>query len=486
MEIQKSIKLNFIMNACLTMSSFIFQLITFPYVSRILLPAGTGRVSFAASLTAYFTMFAQLGIPTYGIRICAKVREDREKLTKTAQELLIINLGVGVISYIVLFLLIITVPRFREEWLLYTVMSSSVILNSIGMEWIYKALEQYTYIAVRSIIAKVVALAVMILLVHTETDYVIYGGITVLASSASYLFNFIHVHKFISLKPIGKYDFRKHLKPIGTFFAMACATTIYTNLDNVMLGFMSNEISVGYYDAAIKIRKVLLSVVTSLGAVILPRASYYVEHKLWDEFYRITAKAFSFVLVVAMPMTVFFMLFAKESIYFLSGESYAGSILPMQVIMPTLLLVGITNVLGLQVLVPLGREDVVLKAEVFGAVIDVVINLILIPQYAALGAAIGTLAAEFTVLVVQLKDLPVRTRKVFYSIHYSKLIIALIFGCIMSFWVKHLEIRTFSALLIASSLFFGSYGLILFFTKEKFTLDIINQISEKIKNKWEK
>lgn len=465
MEIQKSIKLNFIMNACLTMSSFIFQLITFPYVSRILLPAGTGRVSFAASLIAYFTMFAQLGIPTYGIRICAKVRDDREKLTKTAQELLIVNLGMGAISYIVLFLLIITVPRFREEWLLYTVMSFSVILNSIGMEWIYKALEQYTYIAVRSVIAKIVALAVMFLLVRTETDYVIYGGITVLASSASYLFNFIHVHKFISLKPIGKYDFRKHLKPIGTFFAMACATTIYTNLDNVMLGFMSNEINVGYYDAAIKIRKVLLSVVTSLGAVILPRASYYVEHRLWDEFYRITAKAFSFVLVVAMPMTVFFMLFAKESIYFLSGESYAGSILPMQVIMPTLFLVGITNVLGLQVLVPLGREDVVLKAEVFGAVIDVVINLILIPQYAALGAAIGTLAAEFTVLVVQLKALPVRTRKVFYSIHYGKLIIALIFGCIMSLWVKHLEIRTFSALLIASSLFFGSYGLILFLLK---------------------
>ena len=268
MEIQKSIKLNFIMNACLTMSSFIFQLITFPYVSRILLPAGTGRVSFAASLIAYFTMFAQLGIPTYGIRICAKVRDDREKLTKTAQELLIVNLGMGAISYIVLFLLIITVPRFREEWLLYTVMSFSVILNSIGMEWIYKALEQYTYIAVRSVIAKVVALAVMFLLVHTETDYVIYGGITVLASSASYLFNFIHVHKFISLKPIGQYDFKKHLKPIGTFFAMACATTIYTNLDNVMLGFMSNEIIVGFYDAAIKIRKVLLSVVTSLGAVI--------------------------------------------------------------------------------------------------------------------------------------------------------------------------------------------------------------------------
>ena len=81
---KKSLKLNFVMNMILTMSSFIFPLITFPYISRILGPSGTGSVSFATSFISYFLMFAQLGIPTYGIRVCAQVRDDREKLTRTA------------------------------------------------------------------------------------------------------------------------------------------------------------------------------------------------------------------------------------------------------------------------------------------------------------------------------------------------------------------------------------------------------------------
>ena len=112
-------KLNFIMNALLTMSSFIFPLITFPYVSRILLPEGTGKVSFATSLISYFSMFAQLGIPTYGIRACAKVRDDKEELTRTTQELVIINFVMSVISYTALAVALMLVPRLREERALY-------------------------------------------------------------------------------------------------------------------------------------------------------------------------------------------------------------------------------------------------------------------------------------------------------------------------------------------------------------------------------
>lgn len=119
MRKQKSLKLNFIMNALLTMSSFIFPLITFPYVSRILLPEGTGKVSFATSLISYFSMFAQLGIPTYGIRACAKVRDDKEELTRTTQELVIINFVMSVISYTALAVALMLVPRLREERALY-------------------------------------------------------------------------------------------------------------------------------------------------------------------------------------------------------------------------------------------------------------------------------------------------------------------------------------------------------------------------------
>ena len=185
----QSIKINFVMNSILTMSSFIFPLITFPYVSRILLPSGIGKVSLATSVITYFTMFAQLGIPTYGIRACAKVRDNRRELTKVSQELLIISIIMSAISYMILFILLFSVPKFRCEKELYVILSFTILLTAIGMEWLYKALEQYTYITMRSVIFKFIALIAMFFLVHKQTDYVVYGGITIFAASASNILN---------------------------------------------------------------------------------------------------------------------------------------------------------------------------------------------------------------------------------------------------------------------------------------------------------
>lgn len=480
---QKSLKLNVIMNMILTMSSFIFPLITFPYVSRILLPEGTGKVSFATSLISYFLMFAQLGIPTYGIRACAKVRDNREELTRTAQELLIINLIMSAISYIALFLAIAFVHRLQGDKALYVIVSFTIILTTIGMEWLYKALEQYTYITIRSVMFKFVALIAMFLLIHEKSDYVIYGGISILAGSASSIFNFINVHKYIDLTPIGGYDFKRHFKPIGTFFAMACATTIYTNLDTVMLGFMKTDADVGYYNAAVKIKNILVSIVTSLGAVLLPRASYYIENGLIDEFKRITKKALSFVFLVASPLMLYFIFYAKEGIFFLSGNAYEGSILPMQIIMPTLLFIGITNIFGIQMLVPLGKEKVVLYSEIAGAIVDVIINALLIPRFASAGAAIGTLVAEFVVLVVQYIALKDDVTKTLKQIHYGRITIALVLGTVASLWVKMLGLGTFLTLVISAVLFFGVYGVYLLIRKEEMIVEILNMVVGKLVKK---
>lgn len=216
-NIKNSLKLNFLMNAILTMSSLVFPFLTFPYVSRILLPVGTGKVTFAASLISYFSMFAQLGIPTYGVRACAKVRDDRVRLTRTAHELLFINLIMSGISYILLIIALLTVPRLYDDRSLYVIISFTIILTSIGMEWLYKALEQYTYITIRSIIFKFIALIAMFLLIHAQSDYVIYGGITILAASASNILNFLNVHKYIDMRWIGNYDLKKHMKPVFIF-----------------------------------------------------------------------------------------------------------------------------------------------------------------------------------------------------------------------------------------------------------------------------
>lgn len=475
-EKNKSLKLNFLMNIILTMSSFIFPLITFPYVSRILLPVGTGKVSLATSIITYFSMFAQLGIPTYGIRVCAAARDERKKLSKTAQELLIINLIMCVISYIVLFGVIFSVPKMREEKNLYIVLSFTIILTSIGMEWLYKALEQYTYITVRSVCFKFIALVAMFLLIHEQKDYVIYGGITIFAASASNVLNLINAHKYIDLKPFGNYDFKQHMKPILIFFAMSCATTIYTNLDTVMLGFMSTDADVGYYNAAVKIKTILVSIVTSLGTVLLPRASYYIQQGEMKAFRRITKKALNFVILLAAPLMIYFIYFAKEGIYFLSGSAYTGSIVPMQIIMPTLLLIGVTNILGIQILVPMGREKTVLYSEIAGAVVDVIINAILIPRYASAGAAVGTLVAEFAVLIVQFYALKDEVSDIFKKIHYPRIIFALILGSVCSLWTKFLNIGNFLTLLVSAVLFLGVYSLVLLLLKEEMAIEVIETL----------
>lgn len=483
---EKSLKKNFCMNAILTMSQFIFPLITFPYVSRILLAEGTGKVSFATSIISYFAMFAQLGIPTYGIRACAQVRNDKKKLSKTAQEIFIINIIMSILAYIVFFIALCNVPRLKDEKTLLIIVSATIFFNAIGMEWLYKALEQYTYITIRSVIFKFIALIAMFLLIHQQSDYIIYGAISIFASSASNIFNFFNVHKYISLRPVGEYNFKQHLKAVSVFFALSCAATIYVNLDTVMLGFMKTNVDVGYYNAAVKIKTILVSIVTSLGTVLLPRASYYVEHGLKEDFYRITKKAINFVFLVATPLMLYFMFFAKEGIFFLSGNTYGGAIVPMQIIMPTLFFIGLTNIMGMQILVPLGKENIVLYSEIVGAVVDLAINYILLPKYASAGAAIGTLVAEIAVWIVQYIYLRKQIKDAYKNVRYGILILALFLGSIASLWVKKVFSGSFIVLLNSAILFFGVYFIVLTIAKEPLIYQIEEGLLTKLKKKGKK
>lgn len=470
-----SLKKNSAMNCILTFSSLLFPLVIFPYVSRILTPVGTGKVSFATSFVSYFSMIAQLGIPTYGIRACAKVRDNKEELTRVVHELLFINLVMNLISYLGLLGALTYVERIRNERELFLLVSSTIFLTSIGVEWLYKALEKYTYITVRSIIFKIISLIMVFMLIHSKEDYVIYGAITIFASSASNILNFINIRKFIYLKNVGNYNFGRHIKAVFVFFAMACATTIYTNLDTVMLGFMRTDADVGYYNAAVKIKNVLVGVVTSVGAVLLPRVSYYIEHGKIEEFRKVANKALKFVLFAAIPTSIYFLLYAREGILFLSGSAYEPAILPMQVIMPTVIFIGITNILGIQMLVPLGREKQVLYSEIIGAIIDLTLNALFIPRYGALGAAIGTLVAELAVLLFQFYA--IRDERKYISVNRNVILYILIAAVsgVACLWVKMMEMPVFFALCLSAITFFGCYLIILIVLKDEMIQTIFHK-----------
>ena len=480
-ETQHSVRYNFIMNFILTASQFLFPLITFPYVSRVLSASGNGRVSFAASVANYFLMTASLGIPTYGVRACAQVRDDREELSKTVQEIFMINLIMTLLAAGAYVICIFTVTKFYSDRTLFLINGVNIVLNMFGMNWFFRALEQYDYITARSLLFKIISIILMFLLVHQQEDYVIYGAITVFAAAGSNVLNFVRLHRFISFRWAGNYNLKRHLKPIFILFAQSLAVSVYTSLDTVMLGFMKTDVDVGYYNAAVKIKNILLSLVTSLGNVLLPRMSYYVMKNKKREFLETMLKALNFTVLMSVPLAVYFVLFARESILFMAGDGYLGAVAAMQFITVAVIPNGLTGVLGIQVLTALGKEKYVLCSVIVGATVDFILNLICIPQAGAAGAAFATMIAEFAVLAVQLAY----TRKLIAGMHRRfrlpvYLGLSLLAG-MAACTIKMTDLSApFFALLISAAVFFIIYGAGLLIAKEHVVWEIVNVLLDKL------
>ncbi|WP_242838629.1 flippase [Lachnobacterium bovis] len=479
---KKSVKVNALMNTILSMSAFIFPLITFPYIADTLGVKMNGKINSISTIVTYFSMFAQLGIPTYGVRICAQNRKNKEELSRITQEILFINLITAVFAYVVLGGITIFIPElYSDKWLIL-VMSSIILLNAIGVEWLYKALEEYTYITKRSIFFKLVSIVLMFILVHKPKDYMWYGAILIFASSASNIMNLINLKKYVTLKPVGNYNFKRHYKPIFIFFALTVATTIYTNLDIVMLRFMKGENAVSYYSTAVKIKTILVSLVTSVSAVLLPKASIFVKEKRMKEFYEIIEKVLDFSLLISLPVVIFFSFFAREGIYFIANYKFADAVMPMVVIMPSIVFIAFTAVTGYQLLVPLGKEKNVLYSSIVGALVDLVLNIIFIPKFGPTGASIGTLAAEIAVFVVQFCSMTEVNIKLFKKISYGKIIIANVLAFVAVFLIKDIplniksRVQDFIYMAIVATVFFGVYGVVLLVSKEKLVKELSTQL----------
>ena len=465
-----SIKKNYILQSILTLANVFIPLITYPYITRVLLPVGTGKVAFANSVVAYFIMFAQLGIPTYAVKECAAVRENIQELSTKVKELIIICICTSLFSCLCLFACVLFVQKLYDEKWLYLILSSSIFLQAIGVEWLFSAIEQYSYITKRSLLFKLISMIAIFLLIRKETDYIRYAAISVFSTSASYVLNFFYSKKFINLKNTQKLNCKKHLKGILMFFAMTCASTIYLNLDSVMLGFIVGDVEVGLYSTAVKVRTLLLTLITSLGTVVLPRASYYIAQNKMNEFWGMIKNSAAFVFLMAIPLTIYFIIFARPSILLLAGNEFYGSIIPMQIIMPTLFLVGVSNLTGIQILIPFGKGKIVLISEVIGALIDFTLNLFLIKKYGAIGAAITTLLAELFVLMVQLIALRGELKQIFSNIRIFKHLSAIVMAIIGSYWIQFFITNNLLLLVLTALSFFIIYYATLLIVREAMAL----------------
>ena len=470
-----SITRNFIYNLLQTVSNFLFPLITFPYVSRKLLAEGIGNVDFATSVINYFIMFASLGIPTYGIRACAQCRDDKKKLSQTVQELLIINLFTTAVVLLIFLVTLVCIPKFKSNRIILLINGVSLLLNCIGMNWLYSALEQYRYITIRSLFFKLLSLLAILFWVNGPEDTYIYAAILVFSSTGANLLNFFHSKTFVSYKKEKIYDLKQHFTPIFTFFATSVAISIYTNLDVVMLGFMCGDQQVGYYSAAIKIRSTVATIVTSLGVVILPKLLSAAATSDIVTFEKLYAKSLNFTFFTSIPLTLFFMICAKPCIYLLAGTDFQPAVEVLLFLMPTVFFAGLSNVTGTQLLIPWGKENKLLCSIITGALIDFFANFITIPLWGAKGAALSTLIAEVVVLAVQIKVSYVfLKRQIFKVTGFKKIFSAGIAGVILVFFLRVNNFSNLLLLCVSGIIFFGIYILCLLIIKDRFVTDFMS------------
>jgi O-antigen/teichoic acid export membrane protein len=262
-------------------------------------------------------------------------------------------------------------------------------------------------------------------------------------------------------------------------FSTLLAVNVYTNLDNVMLGFIKGDYQVGIYHTAVRIQTILSSLVSSIGGVLMPRLSYYVEKGREQEFFSVLRKSYRVLLMLSVPVAAYFILFAKESVLLIAGSSYMDAVLPMQIIMFTVVTTAMSNIIGMQIFIPLGRENAFMKAVLCGALIDLILNALLMPSLGAIGAAVATLAAQITQFLMQV----VQAREYITKIFDVKSAVTIacttgLSGIASVTAYKFTDFNAFFTLCISASIFFGMYIIVLWLIDYKELTETIEQFSK--------
>ena len=475
MEKQKSIKKNMIMSMILTLSNFIFPLVTYSYVARVLGPNGTGQVAFVNSILQYFSYIAILGIPAYGVRECAKVRDDREKFSHLIQELLLISTIATLISYVGLFLSVVFVGKLRTYSSLFKIMGIFILLNSFGVEWVYQACEEYAYITKRSLIFKSISVILTFVLIRNQTDVLAYGFITIFASSANYSCNFINVRKYVDFKKHGDYNLIRHIKPIFILFSASIVITIYANLDVTMLGFIGSESEVGIYNAALKIKNVLLALSTAVTAVLIPRISYYFKNNNNSKVSDLIIKSLRVSLLLAIPVSLYVFIYSADVVRLLCGEEYLSAVPTLRVLIVCIIPLILTNLFGTQLLIPMGKEKRYTQSVFVGMWINLGLNILMIPFWGAFGAAFGTLITEIWNAFWMGLGVPEYIKMILRTISFRKYFVPLLLSSALVIvsskliTIEYLIIR----LVVTSIIFFGVFYVQCLITKEPLIDDVV-------------
>ena len=396
----QSIKYNYLLNSVKVISGMLFPLISFAYVSRVLSVEGVGKIDYVRNVVAIFIILATLGMTTYGTREGAKARIDKMTLSRLVRELLIINLITTFLSYVFFFGMVLFVDKFSEYQDIFFIYGLCIGFTALGLDWLYNALEDFKYITVRYLTFQILSLILLFLLVKEKSDYLIYTGILTFSTVGSNLYNFIHSRKYVNLAYRGSINLVRHLKPIFILFSCSLIGNIYLSLDSVMLGWMTSPYHVGLYSAANKMNRICLAIITSLFVVLLPRASYYIKTQETEKLSRLVEKSLHFILLMSFPIAALVFVLSRDILIVISGYDFVPATLCSQLLSVIIILIPISTMASKEVIIPFGFEKKLIYSSMIGAMVNALLNYVLIPYYQETGAAFASIMAELSVAVI--------------------------------------------------------------------------------------
>lgn len=394
----KSILKNLSYNVMLQIVLMVLPLISIPYVSRVLGADGIGAYSFTLSMTQYFIILGTMGTALYGNRQIAYTRDDKAHMSSTFWSILLIRVITTSMALVVYYAMFWNSNSLRE---LRFIQSIHIVAQMVDISWLFMGMEDFKRIVTRNLLIKLLGLSAIFMFVKTSNDVALYTWINLGMSVSSSLIMWIYVPKMVLwIKPKTD-ELKAHFLPIIKLFIPQIASQVYVLLDKTMIGLLSSIEQVGFYTQAERIVRAILELTSALGVVMLPRMSHIFskgDHEKMDSYLN---KSLLGVTYISIPMMVGLMAVTHEFVPWFFGPGYTEVEILMMTIAPILLFISLSSVLGVQYLLPANKVNQFTISIVTGAVVNLLLNSLLIPRIFALGAVIGTISAEFSVMMVQ-------------------------------------------------------------------------------------
>ena len=470
---------NYFYNLLLTLANLLFPILSFPYVSRIIGPEGIGHVQFVFSFAQYFSIIASIGVPVYGMKEISKHRNDPNARSKVFSELVTIQLLTSISLSLIYLLVIFSFSYFASNLKMYEAATILIILGFANVEWVYSGLEEFKSIALRSVLFKIIGLLMLYVFIKQRADFRIYLYVMMFSYVANNVLSIFLLKKKVWLT-LNNLQLKKHFMPLLYILGTTLAASMYTDMDTVLLGFLSDSKTVGYYTAAVKLSKITIPFVTSMAVILLPKIAKDFGDNNLAEAQLTLDKAFKFLAFFGVPVVFGLWLLAPELIRLFSGKEFLPAANSMRLLSVLPLIIGFAHFLLFMVLVPSGKNRQMFICVIFGVLSSLVFNFLLIPHLKQLGSSIANVCSELLVTGLYFYVI-----KRYYSFHFKwALVVKAIFAASLFVpliaIIKGLDMPLFYTILasvLACSVAYGAAQLWVF--KNQFVYEIIGYLKGK-------